>query len=249
VPTEGGPSFWGYENGDVHVLKSGSDGNGADCDFIGCGNFQLARLGDDAGGADVLDALAGGYAGCTYVEDSVPTEPGNTVGPVAMGLNTRLNKYLGPVSPEEYPPDVVTTQQDSRLQFDVDDNNAITLDNGATIVNDANDLDFNLSDYQAEVAATNYDVSPADGGEFDRRNMPVIIGDCDTAGSGQTTIDVLGFGCFYLLQEAAMNGQEAEIFGEFGTKCSIPGFSGPDPTVIPGPYVIQLYNDTLSRDS
>jgi Flp pilus assembly protein TadG len=243
VPTEGGPTFWGYVNGDVQVLKSGSD---QDCDtFAGCGNFQLARL-DGAGGADVRDALAGGYAGCTFVEDSVPTEPGNTVGPVTQGLNTRLNKYSGPVSPEDYPPDVVTTQQNSQLQSDGTD---ITLDNGATIVNDASDLDYNLSDYQADVAAANYDVSPAAGGQFDRRNMPVIIADCDTAGNGQTTVDVLGFGCFFLLQEAIQKGQENEIFGEFGTECSIPGFSGPDPTVIPGPYVIQLYNDTLSRDS
>jgi Flp pilus assembly protein TadG len=245
VPTEDGPTFWGYENGDVHVLKSGSDGNGADCDFIGCGNFQLARL-DGAGADDVRTAMAGGYAGCTFVDDSVPTEPGNTVGPVTQGLNTRLNKYSGPVSPEEYPPDVVTTQQDSTLQFD---GTSITLDNGATIVNDADDLDFNLSDYQTEVAAANYDVSPGAGGQFDRRSMPLIIGNCDTAGSGQTTIDVLGFGCFFLLQEAIQKGNENEIYGEFGTECTIPGFSGPDPTVVPGPYVIQLYNDTLSRDS
>ena len=79
--------------------------------------------------------------------------------------------------------------------------------------------------------------------------MPVILGDCSTAGSGQTTVDVLGFGCFYLLQEAIQKGNENEIYGEFVKECSIPGFSGPDPTVVPGPYVIQLYNDTLSWDS
>jgi hypothetical protein len=243
VPTEGGSTFWGFENGDVIVLKSASD---KDCDdFAGCGNFQLARL-DGAGANDVRDALAGGYAGCTFVEDSVPTEPGNTVGPVTQGLNTRLNKYSGPVSPEDYPPDVVTTQQNSTLDFH---DGAITLDNGATIVNDANDLDFNLSDYQAEVAAANYDVSPAAGGQFDRRSMPVIIGDCPIEGNGQTTVDVLGFGCFFLLQEAIQKGNDNEIYGEFNTECSIPGFSGPEPTVVPGPYVIQLYNDTLSRDS
>jgi hypothetical protein len=79
--------------------------------------------------------------------------------------------------------------------------------------------------------------------------MPVIIGDCSTAGNGQTTVDVLGFGCFFLLQEAIQKGNENEIYGEFAKECTIPGFSGPDPTVVPGPYVIQLYNDTLSRDS
>jgi hypothetical protein len=242
-PTEGGSSFWGYQDGGVHVLKSSSDGESG----IGPGNFQLARL-DGSGANDVRDSLAGGYSGCTFAEDSVPTEPGNSVGPVTQGLNTRLNKYSGPVSPGDYPPDVVTTQQHTELEYD-GQTKVITLDNGGTIVNDANDLDFNFSDYEAEVAAMNYDVSPAAGGQFDRRAMPVILGDCSTAGSGATTVDVLGFGCFFLLQEAKQKGNENEIFGEFAKECSIPGFSGPAPTVIPGPHVIQLYNDTQSRDS
>jgi hypothetical protein len=243
VPTEGGSSFWGYQDGGVHVLKSSSDGGSE----IGPGNFQLARL-DGSGANDVRDALAGGYSGCTFVEDSVPTEPGNTVGPVTQGLNTRFNKYSGPVSPADYPPDVVTTQQLTELEYD-GETGLITLDNGLTVVNDASDLDFNLSDYEAQVTAMNYDVSPAAGGAFYRRSMPVIVGDCSTAGSGATTVDVLGFGCFYLLQEAKQKGNENEIFGEFAENCPIPGFSGPAPTTIPGPYVIQLYNDTLNRDS
>jgi len=242
-PTEGGDSFWGYSDEDVQVLKSSSDGTSE----IGPGNFQLARL-DGSGAADVRDALAGGYSGCTFEDDSVPTEPGNTVGPVTQGLNTRLNKYSGPISPGDYPPDVVTTQQNSELEYD-GDTGQITLNNGATIVTDANDLDFSFDDYETRVTANSYDVAPAAGGEFDRRAMPVIVGDCSTAGSGATTVDVLGFGCFFLLQEAKQKGNENEIFGEFVDDCSIPGYSGPAPTVIPGPYVIQLYNDTLNRDS
>jgi hypothetical protein len=242
-PVEGGSSFWGYQDGDVHVLKSSSDGGSE----IGPGNFQLARL-DGSGGAEVREALAGDYSGCTYVEDSVETEPGNTVGPVVQGLNTRLNKYSGMMSPGDYPPDVVTTQQLTDLEYD-GETGVISLQNGDAVVNDAYDLDFNYADYEAEVAAINYDVSPAAGGQFDRRSMPVLLGDCSTAGNGATTIDILGFGCFFLLQEAKLKGNENEIFGEFVEKCAIPGFSGPAPTVIPGPYIIQLYNDTLSRDS
>ncbi len=138
--------------------------------------------------------------------------------------------------------------QNSELEYD-GETGVITLDNGATVVEDAEDLDFNYDDYQTRLTSLNYDVVPAAGGEFDRRSMPVIIGDCSTAGSGQTTIDVLGLGCFFLLQEAKMNGNENEIFGEFVKECNTPGYSGPDPTTIPGPYVIQLYNDTLNRDS
>lgn len=244
VPTPTGDTFWGYTDGDVHVLKGSSDGESA----IGPGNFQLARLDGAAGGADARDALAGDYSGCAFEDDSIPTEPGNTVGPVVQGLNTRLNKYSGPISPSDYPPDVVVRQQNSELEYD-GETGQITLANGAIVVNDSNDLDFNFNDYEARVTGLSYDVSPAAGGQFDRRSMPVIMGDCSTAGSGATTIDVLGFGCFFLLQEAKQKGNENEIFGEFVDDCSIPGFSGPAPTTIPGPYVIQLYNDTLNRDS
>lgn len=248
-PNDPNSPIWGYERGGVHVLKGGSQ-SGSQSGPIGPGNFQLARPGDSSGGADLRENLAGGYEGCSDVGDEVETEPGNNVGPTVQGINTRLNRFAGPISPGDYPPDVVIEQQGSDLEYDEDTGN-ITLDNGSTIVNSADDLDFNYDDYSARVAATNYDIQPSPVGPaaFDRRNMPVYIADCSGFNAGHTTMPVLGFACFFLLQEAEQKGNEAELFGEFQELCSAEGTSGPEPTEIPGPYRIQLYKNSDSYDS
>jgi hypothetical protein len=62
-------------------------------------------------------------------------------------------------------------------------------------------------------------------------------------------VPLLGFGCFFLLQQAAQSGNESYIFGEFISDCEAGGMPGPDPTAIPGPYIIQLYRDYGSTDS
>jgi hypothetical protein len=79
--------------------------------------------------------------------------------------------------------------------------------------------------------------------------MPVMVANCDAAGGGKQDLPLLGFGCFFLLQKTTGNGQESEIFGEFAEECATPGFSGPAPTVIPGPHIIQLYKDSAGVDS
>ena len=84
---------------------------------------------------------------------------------------------------------------------------------------------------------------------FQRREMPVVIADCSGSNSGQTDLPILGFGCFFLLQEAIQKGNEANIYGEFVDSCPAGGQPGPAPGNGPGPYVIQLYDDSLSKDS
>ena len=110
-------------------------------------------------------------------------------------------------------------------------------------------MDFNLADYDARVAADNLDITVAQGGAFDRRTLPVFVADCTNAGGGAQDLPILSFGCFFLLQKSIQNGQQAEIFGEFAEECSTPGFSGPDPTIIPGPKIIQLYKDSDGNDA
>jgi Flp pilus assembly protein TadG len=248
-PNDPNASIWGYERGAVHVLKGGSD-SGSQSGPIGPGNFQLARPGDSSGGADLRDNLAGGYEDCNDVGDNVDTEPGNTVGPTVQGINTRLNRFSGPINPGDYPPDVIVEQQGTDLEYD-DTTGNITLDHGSTIVSSADDLDFNFQDYSNRLAAANYDLQPSPLGPaaFDRRNMPVYIADCSGFNAGQTNLPVLGFGCFFLLQEAVQKGNEAELYGEFQDVCTAEGTSGPEPTEIPGPYRIQLYKDSDSFDS
>jgi hypothetical protein len=103
---ESDPPTYGYELGEDVVLKRSTN---SDVDELGPGNFQLVRLEeDDAGGKDVRENLASSNGGCVQSGETIETEPGNTVGPVAQGLNVRFGIYLGPISEGDYPPDKVT---------------------------------------------------------------------------------------------------------------------------------------------
>jgi hypothetical protein len=254
-PSVPGNTYWGYVDGDIHRLKAGTD-PGCQEPEIGPGNFQLAALGGN--GADVVrENLAGGYNGCAFDGDTIPTQPGSQVGPVVQGINTRFNEFSGPISPGDYPPDVVTQEQTApgltsgcsvptSNQYDPACPGGLKL-NG-TCVTMGSELDFNYDDYEARIAANNLDFPPPTGA-FDRRSMPVFVADCTDAGGGKQDLPILSFGCFFLLQKSIQNGQQAEIFGEFAEECSTPGVAGPDPTIVPGPKVIQLYKDSDGNDA
>ena len=83
---------YGYTLGVADVLKASTNSF-----EVGPGNFQLIRLGGGMGGADVREAMAGGYAGCLTTGELIPTEPGNTVGPVVQGINTRFGSYAADI--------------------------------------------------------------------------------------------------------------------------------------------------------
>ncbi len=201
------------------VLKTGSK-DGWD---VGPGNFQLIRLGDSKGGADIRENLAGSYENCFNTDDDIETEPGNTVGPVAQGLNTRFGEYKGPFKPEDrdtYKPDLVTTS---------------VLAPGAY-----------YSDYDAIYTAAGPFDNP--DGEAQRRIAAVPIGDCSSTTNGQGTVPLLDIACFFLTRPAEQNGQQ-RIYGQFVTGCKAHGTPGPDPATGPGPYTIQLYKDPGSGDA
>lgn len=232
--------FFGYDPGQVTVLKTSSGGG----DFaVGPGNFQLVRLDGASGAADVRDALAGGYNACVSPgSDSIPTEPGNTIGPVAQGLNTRLGIYLGPMGGrrDEYPPDKV-----------LDQITPLTYEDGIAYYDGiadpvGEDLPFDYQDYlnntQNPGAWANY---AATGVEF-RRVLRLPVGQCDGTVNGQGDVPLLGVLCFFLLQEVVQKGNAAEVFGQFmgaDGSCPVTGKPGPAPATGPGPYTIQLYKD------
>jgi hypothetical protein len=242
-----GPPYWGYSANQPEVLKSSTSSGSWD---VGPGNFQLIRLGGGQGGAAVREAMAGGFDGCITAGESIETEPGNTIGPVVQGFNTRFGSYLGPMNGTQstYPPDVVTQQPVPRLDYDRT-TDTITQ-NGAPIA-DGSDITFNYDDYSARVKRGSYDhqPSPAGDGAFQRREAAVAIGNCDGTTNGAGEVPLLGFGCFYLLQEAKQQGNESYIFGQFLEDCRAGGTPGPAPTSVPGPYIIQLYRDFASGDS
>jgi hypothetical protein len=79
-----------------------------------------------------------------------------------------------------------------------------------------------------------------------RRVLRLPVGNCDGTVNGAGNVPLLGVLCFFLLQEVAQNGTEAEVYGQFmgaDDSCSVSGIPGPEPLTGPGPYRIQLYKD------
>ncbi len=251
---------YGFVTHALTVLKPSP----GDHDDVGPGNYKLLRL-ECPGGACVRDAMAGGYEECASTEQPVDTEPGVTAGPTSQGFNTRFNIYAGPISPEDYPPDVVTT-------FSIGDNPPLDTQQiedppgSGTMVdqiclgpcNDPvaptnehfNTIDnleiFGYHDYfDRTMNEPSWDV--ASGQQF-RRVLAMPVANCTGDQSGQSTLDIIGFACYFMLQPIG-GGQDKNIFGEFVKGCLAGGFSGMDPGDGTGPYVIQLYKDPDSIDS
>ena len=248
-PTQYNPAagnFWGYQFGDLEVLKTAA-GNTSP---IGPGNFQLLDFG--SGGSAVREDLAGGGSVCRSVGDNVQTAPGNKAGPTSQGLNTRFGIYNGPVSSSDYPPDLVTASGTPAITY----NDALSQAQykGQPITSSNGDLsssgealqDYN--DWRAKVAACV--AGGASGcesnGVFERRMLKIVIGDCAGKLSGSTSIPVLGFGCYFVVQPVDGGGSESIIFGQFVQECEGDNVPGPTPSTDSGPQIIQLYKTYLN---
>lgn len=221
-----GPPWWGYEPGVVQTMKTSST-QGSNFE-VGPGNFQLIRLDGSQGGADVRDAMAGDYEQCLSSGDVIETEPGDTVGPVVQGLNTRFGIYQGPFSDADrtrYRPDLVTTPSNYPA------------------------LDYLYDDYTADYQAGNF-TDP--DGQPGRRILSVPIGDCSGTVNGQGQVPLMSensFACFFLLDPVKQKGNESEVYGEFVDNCNAQGVAGPNPGAGPGPHLIVLHKDPDSGDS
>ncbi|MEK8080396.1 TadE/TadG family type IV pilus assembly protein [Pseudomonas sp. XK-1] len=232
-------NFWGYGFGDLEVLKSAAGSDPA----IGPGNFQLLRLDGATGANDLRNALAGGIDKCNAVGDEAETEPGNQTGPVAQGLNTRLGVYTGSMTANDYPPDWVTDFTNPRTTYndstqDVEHEGEMVTSSDGDLSTSSTDL-FDYNDWLAASAAC-----AASGncqGAYERRILTLVIGNCDGASGGQTSVPVLGFGCFYLLQTVKQQGTEAQVFGQFISECEGDGYAGATPADDVGPNIIQLF--------
>lgn len=230
TPPEESPvgTTYGYSRNDVEMLKIGA----GDSSSVGPGNFYLIRLDGSAGGADVREAAAGSFDSCLSIgeEDAIETEPGNTVGPFAQGINTRLGIYNGPVSASDYPPDWFTQHE---TYTETDYQNSV-------------EPSYNLDWYLNQFSLVNPSNPPP--GEPERRILTIPIGNCDGLANGQSSVELLGFGCFYMVDQMKQSGQAA-LFGQFKDDCGGSGVPGPDPGIAPGPHIIQLYKDPDTLDS
>ncbi|MFK8067844.1 MAG: Tad domain-containing protein [Gammaproteobacteria bacterium] len=191
---------------------------------VGPGNFQLLELGCGPGGSCIREELAGGYSGCATPGDTVTTKPGNTVGPVAQGFNTRFGTYTGGMSSAEYPSDTVTVTS-----------------------NGGNDIWYD--DYMHKQRNGIFDealISDGGIGVPMRRILTVPIGNCTGTSNGRGEVSVLGFGCFYMTRKASHSGKTQNIYGQFIESCNADGTIGEDPTgpgIGPHLYKVILYKD------
>jgi len=246
-PSAGASGLWGYTPNAPQSLKSAAPGSSQ----IGPGNFQLIQLGG-SGANIVRQNMAGSYAACTTSGNSVQTQTGDETGPVADGLNTRFGQYSGPTSMTQYPPDVITTYQSQALTVDSNGN----IWQGPTQITSSNINSpsiYSYDDYSRDEsnpsAYTYQPVSSGGQGVYDRRVLTVPVGDCSGTANGSTTVPVIGFACFFLLQPATHQGNTDYIIGQFVGNCDVNGNPGPSPGAGPGPYKIQLYHDPDSGDS
>jgi Flp pilus assembly protein TadG len=249
-PTQYNPDagmFWGFQFGDLQVLKTAA-GNSSP---IGPGNFQLLDFG--SGGSAVREDLAGGGKVCRNVGQSVQTSPGNMVGPASQGLNTRFGIYNGPVSASDYPPDLVTTSSNPAITYDDSVNppqakyqgQTVTSNNGNLTAGSDSIMDYN--DWRASVAACIAGGSGCENnGVFERRMLKVVVGNCTGENNGATSIPVLGFGCYFVVQPMDGGGGDAQIFGQFVKECEGDNVAGPSPSTDSGPQIIQLYKTYLN---
>lgn len=249
-----GPPFWGYipypEDGNtVTILKLASPAAGT---TFGPGNFQLIRLGGT--GANVVRENMAGGAVCVPSGSmtTVDPQPGNVVGAVAQGINTRFGLYVGALGRgrSQYPPDVITRPSPDT---------PLTSSDGTTVmyrgvkISGIGDVGYSRVDYEADLAASppNYtDPPPPDGdGATDRRVVTIPIVNCtNPVGGTSGTLPVVGFGEFFLLQPVVHGGgNKAWIFAQFLGEGEVTGAPGPTGGI--GPYKIVLHNDPDSPDS
>ncbi len=241
--------YYGFEEHHLTVLKP-SPGDHGD---VGPGNYKLLRL-DCPGGACIRDSIAGNYAACATTDENVDTEPGVVAGPTSQGFNTRFGVYNGPISPLDYPPDVVTHEMVPPLDTHLDPvtgEDVITWGPAATVVTTAADIfGYDYDDYVSRTMAPlhDYPTTGTPAGVEWRRVLAMPVADCTGDQSGQATIEIKGFACYFMLQQIG-GGVDKNIFGQFVEGCLSGGAPGPNPGPGFGPYIIQLYKDPDSGDS
>jgi Flp pilus assembly protein TadG len=257
----GAANNWGYVPNAPTIMKLAAPGGSG---TPGPGNFQLVNLGSPGANA-VRQELAGGYGACNTVGNTLTTQPGDETGPVADGLDTRFGVYKGSLggSQAQYPPDVITTEQSPALTVNTSSNGCTTTpciqqgNNGPIITASNINLIFSYQNYLAELpiqadwtnAPSNYSPPGNPPGQFNRRILTIPIADCSGGGGGATNLPILGFGCFFLLQQPTHQGNTDWVLGQFIGTCDVNGTPGPAPSSGPQPYIIQLYRDPNSGDS
>ena len=220
--------YYGYTENAPIAMKLAAGGRG----MVGPGNFQLIQLAGGSEAEGVSQSLAGHYNECLVRGSSIRTQPGNETGPVAQGLLTRFGNYVGTMrgTQAQFPPDVITTQASPRLSIYkpgmescYSSNSPCVYDGGmnAAIVTASNTERLGIFDYnayQAALKAQHY-TNPPPNGQFERRTLSVPVGDCSASADGSSSIPIIGFACFFMLQEPIRVGNTTYLLGQYVSNC------------------------------
>jgi hypothetical protein len=235
APDENGvhtADYLGYSFGQAIALKiSTNDESG-----VGPGNFHLLDTG--SGGNAVKDSLAGAADKfCVTSGSTVTTLPGNTVGPVAMGLNARFaDANSGSLRRSDIPPDLVRIDpvaNSNGRDGDITGGYTAYPDAYSALPDDVythDKYENDLNDCQADAA--NNTAKCATNGSIGRRVISVSMVDCSADDvSGVADLPVLGFGCFFLPQSLTLAGNAGNtvIYGELIEACDGEGDFTGDP--------------------
>ncbi len=244
---------FGLPTNELQLLKISSN----TASEIGPGNFQLIRLDGSFGADDVKKALAGeDYNGemCFSADTSsesgqIDTEPGNSVGPVAQGLNTRMGEWHGgQLNPIDHPRDLNICEGD-HIPLTADDE----LDTASPEYANAYRYLTYLNETQAAaesaaMCSSDYsgDIEAPDPARYKRRILQVLVGDCDGMTNGASQLGYFGSACFFLTQAVMQKGNEAYVIGEYIEACKSEGTPSAVASDLPGPYKIVLYHAGVS---
>lgn len=268
----------GYGVNEVYALKLASNTS-----QMGAGNFQLLdfnatdpdNLSEDEK-SKLSELLGGSFKGCALKGNTVVSKPGNNIGPVGEGLNSRFDDANSKLPAELYPKDKNPDEAELSREYlaehglkgDVTLNDIYDMVTEAqTAVNtgvDPKNKNKTLSPeetagYQAiidefspinakEALTLHYDEYKETGS--DRRRLSVPIIDCSGGDTGKSEYEVTSIGCFFLLQRAPeSNGDKQEIYGEYLEKCPTPNvpYNGVSNSL--GTYRIVLYDDPFNKES
>ena len=85
-------------------------------DHISPGNYQLLAPVESGGSGD-REGMANGVDWCVSTGQEVPTKPGVTAGAIRQGINTRFDRFEGPVDPVSSPPDTNVAEDITYAQY------------------------------------------------------------------------------------------------------------------------------------
>lgn len=235
---------------------------------VGSGNFQFLRLEGASGANDLRYALAGNVTGLSADVDQngdewVDTEPGNSVGPVEDGMNSRFDgsnrlDVKADYFQTEFLGDVGDGTDQLVIVEDAEGNPSVATESGTVPAEDDPVYDYSAykSDYDnASDPPASCTSSGGVGCERWRRMMILPVAQCDGSANGANTLQVRAYACFFLLQRVSHTGDQP-IFGQF-----VPNPGG---TSVPGceangglsnnnsnyaPTRIVLYRNAASGDS